>query len=205
MDDAEQVDDDSHSSPAAPGLARHPGDRVGFTPTKVLLAALIPFYDRYKAGSGVSMDVLREELTRAPFFQDKLWLIPTLEQLSQWWASENARASRPMVGVGSRVVMAAKPKRPRKRARDDGSGGGGGGSGGGGGGGGGADEGLLGVVLCCIKAHCSSRATTEWRPVSRGKIWCSPRKTRSSASFPMPAARRRQQLEQTGDVVSAWS
>jgi hypothetical protein len=27
-------------------------------------------------------------LTRAPFFQDKLWLIPTLEQLSQWWASE---------------------------------------------------------------------------------------------------------------------
>jgi hypothetical protein len=78
------------------------------------------------------MDVLRDELTRAPFFQDKLWLIPTLEQLSQWWASENARASRPMGGVGSHVVMAAKPKRPHKRARDDGSGGGGGGSGGGG-------------------------------------------------------------------------
>ena len=53
--------------------------------------------------------------------------------------------------------MAAKPKRPRKRARDDGSSGGGdcsgGGGGGGGGGGRGADEGLLGVVLCRIKAH----------------------------------------------------
>ena len=48
------------------GLARHPGDRVGFTPTNVMLAALIPFYDRYKTGSGVSMEVLREELTRAP-------------------------------------------------------------------------------------------------------------------------------------------
>jgi hypothetical protein len=59
-----------------------------------------------------------------------------------------------MVGVGSRVVMA---KRPRKRARDDGSSGGGDCSGGGGGGGGGdgrgANEGLLGVVLCRIKAH----------------------------------------------------
>jgi hypothetical protein len=116
----------------------------------VMLAALIPFYDRCKIDYGVSMEVLREELTRAPFFQDNLWLNPHAGAAEPVWASENALASRPMVGVGSRVVMAAKPKRPRKWARDDGSGGGGGGSGGGGGGGGGgsgADEGWKDLVL----------------------------------------------------------
>ncbi len=75
-------------------LRRPPPD---WRATKVMFAALIPFYDRYKQAPASAWRCC-EELTRAPFFQDKLWLIPTLEQLSQWWASENARASRPMWG-----------------------------------------------------------------------------------------------------------
>jgi hypothetical protein len=52
-------------------------------------------------------------------------------------------------------------------------------------------------VSCCaaLRRTGSSRATTEWRPGSCGKIWCPPRKTRSSASFPTPAARRRRQAD----------
>ena len=87
------------------GQARHPGDRDGFTPVVDMLVLLLPKYQEYKANSGISMYRLWEILEEMPEFKGKEYLMPTLEQLDQWWKAENDRDYKPLIAIDSRVVI----------------------------------------------------------------------------------------------------
>jgi hypothetical protein len=110
-------------------MARTQGGRVGFTPTARLLKYLLPLYNAKKGGSGASSkDVLLQELEKIPELRS--WRLPTLTQLDRWWASENARKGRALIGIGSRVVIPKMAPKLQKKPPRGGGGGGGGGSGG---------------------------------------------------------------------------
>ena len=70
-----------------------------------MLVLLLPKYQEYKANSGISMYRLWEILEEMPEFKGKEYLMPTLEQLDQWWKAENDRDYKPLIAIDSRVVI----------------------------------------------------------------------------------------------------
>ena len=87
------------------GMSRPQGDREGFTPIVDMLLLLLPKYHEYKSNSGISMYRLRELLEDMAQLQGLGYLIPTLEQLDQWWKAENERNYKPLLAIGSHVVI----------------------------------------------------------------------------------------------------
>jgi hypothetical protein len=72
------------------------------------------------------MDFMMEQLEKIPALSVRVWDLPTLAQLDQWWTSENARNGMALVGIGSLVVIPADSAAAGRDLPEDGGGSGGG-------------------------------------------------------------------------------